>query len=375
MKLPTIMVVFGTRPEAIKMAPVVQVLRARPDKFRTVVCVTAQHRRMLDQVLETFEIEPDIDLNVMVPNQTLAGLTATILQAMQGVLAEHPVDCMLVQGDTTTTMASSLCGFFHRVKIGHVEAGLRTDDKYFPFPEEINRRLTTQVTDFHFAPTERSRQNLLRDGVDPARVFVTGNTVIDALLVAREKIRGKRIVWDGLEPETLDGKRVVAITGHRRENFGEGFKSICRAIRRLAQSFPDTEFIYPVHLNPNVREPVFSILSGAANIHLIEPLDYLPFVALMERSTILMSDSGGIQEEAPSLGKPVLVMREETERPEAVDAGTVKLVGPNEERLVEEATRLLTDPAAYAAMSGAKNPFGDGTAATQIADLLERHLP
>ena len=371
---PTVMVVFGTRPEAIKMAPVVHALRARPNKFKTIVCVTAQHRKMLDQVLETFDIEPDIDLNVMVPNQTLAGLTATILQAMQGVLARHSIDCMLVQGDTTTTMASSLCAFYHRVKVGHVEAGLRTDDKYFPFPEEINRRLTSQVTDFHFAPTERSRQNLLRDGFDPAHVFVTGNTVIDALLVAREKIRGRRFAWDGIAPEDIADRRVVAITGHRRENFGEGFKSICRAIRRLAQIFTDVEFIYPVHLNPNVREPVFSILSGAPNIHLIEPLDYLPFVALMERSTLLLSDSGGIQEEAPSLGKPVLVMREETERPEAIEAGTVKLVGTNEERLVEETSRLLTDPEAYAAMSHAKNPFGDGTAATQIADLLEMHL-
>jgi UDP-N-acetylglucosamine 2-epimerase (non-hydrolysing) len=334
---------------------------------------------MLDQVLETFDIRPDIDLDLMSPNQALAALSAAILRAMNGVLENHKVDCMLVQGDTTTTMAGTLCAFYHRVKVGHVEAGLRTNDKYFPYPEEINRRITSHVADFHFAPTERSRQNLLREGIDPARVFVTGNTVIDALMMARDKIaaeraRGRRFTWGDIDPETLGDRRVVTITGHRRENFGEAFRAVCRAIRRLAQSFPDVEFIYPVHLNPNVREPVFSILSGARNIHLIEPLEYLPFVTLMERCTLILSDSGGIQEEAPSLGKPVLVMREETERPEAVEAGTVILVGPNEQRLVDETTRLLTDPAAYAAMSRAKNPFGDGDAARRIVDLLEEHL-
>ena len=373
------MVVFGTRPEAIKMAPVVRALQSRPDRFRTTVCVTAQHREMLDQVLETFDIRPDIDLDLMSPNQALAALTAAILRAMNGVLENHKVDCMIVQGDTTTTMASTLCAFYHRVKVGHVEAGLRTNDKYFPYPEEINRRITSHVADFHFAPTERSRRNLLREGIDPARVFVTGNTVIDALMMARDKIaaeraRGRRFTWGDIDPETLGDRRVVAITGHRRENFGEAFRAVCRAIRRLARDFPDVEFIYPVHLNPNVREPVFSILSGARNIHLIEPLEYLPFVTLMERCTLILSDSGGIQEEAPSLGKPVLVMRDETERPEAVEAGTVILVGPNEQRLVDETTRLLTDPAAYAAMTRAKNPFGDGDAARRIVDLLEEHL-
>ncbi|MBN1866293.1 UDP-N-acetylglucosamine 2-epimerase (non-hydrolyzing) [Candidatus Sumerlaeota bacterium] len=374
------MVVFGTRPEAIKLAPVVKALQERPDRFRCSVVVTAQHRKMLDQVLDAFEIVPDVDLDLMQPGQDLAGLTVRVLEATNRVFAENRPDCVLVQGDTTTTMAAALCAFYHRIPVGHVEAGLRTCNRFSPFPEEINRRLASQVADYHFAATEWARDNLLRDGFDPARVFVTGNTVIDALFmardrIARDKIRGAPLLhWHGIDPARFEGRRVVAITGHRRENFGEGFQSICRGIRCLAAQFPDVEFVYPVHLNPNVFGPVHDLLSGAANIHLIEPLEYLPFVSLMERSTLILSDSGGVQEEAPSLGKPVLVMRDTTERPEAVEAGTVKLVGTDEELIVSEATRLLTDAAAYRAMSEASNPFGDGKSAPRIVEILERVL-
>lgn len=374
MPLPSVMVVFGTRPEAIKLAPVVKALEARSDRLRPIVCVTAQHRQMLDQVLATFEIEPDIDLDLMVPNQTLAGLTARILRAMDEVFEAEKPDWAIVQGDTTTTMTTALAAFYRQVKVGHVEAGLRTGNKLHPWPEEINRCLTSQMADLHFAPTARARNNLQREGMDPARIFVTGNTVIDALLMARDKIGSNPPEWPGLPADALGERRMVAITGHRRENFGEGFENICRAVRRLAERFTDVEFVYPVHLNPNVREPVFRILGEMGNIHLIEPLDYLPFVALMERCAIMLSDSGGVQEEAPSLGKPVLVMRETTERPEAVEAGTVRLVGTSENRIVEQATRLLTDPGAYEAMSKAQNPFGDGTASRRIVEKLLPHL-
>ena len=345
-------------------------LQARPDRFRTLVCVTAQHREMLDQVLAAFDLAPDIDLDLMAADQTLAGLTARVLEGLHGVFEAHAADWVIVQGDTTTTMAGALCAYYHQVKVAHVEAGLRTDNKYQPFPEEINRRLASQIADLHFAPTERARQNLLRDGVDPARVFVTGNTVIDALLAAREKIAATPPSWPGLDVDVLGGRRVVLITGHRRENFGAGFRAICEAIRALAEQFPAVAFVYPVHLNPNVRGPVFGALADVPNIHLIAPLDYLPFVALMERASIILTDSGGVQEEAPALGKPVLVMRETTERPEAIEAGTAKLVGTGRGRIAEEAARLLTGAAAYAAMSQAKNPYGDGTAAQQIAAIL-----
>ena len=374
MSLPTVMVVFGTRPEAIKLAPVVKALEKHTDRLKPIVCVTAQHRQMLDQVLATFDITPDIDLDLMVPNQTLASLTARILRAMDEVFQEHKTDWVIVQGDTTTTLTTALAAFYNQVKVAHVEAGLRTGNKQHPWPEEINRCLTSQLADLHFAPTARARNNLQREGTDPARIFVTGNTVIDALLIARDKVRDIDIQWPGIDKDALGDRRVVAITGHRRENFGGGFESICRAVRRLAEKFTDVEFIYPVHLNPNVREPVFRILGGLANIHLIEPLDYLPFVALMERATIMLSDSGGVQEEAPSLGKPVLVMRETTERPEAVEAGTVKLVGTDENRIIDNATRLLTDTDAYNAMSKAQNPFGDGTSSRRIVDKLLQNL-
>lgn len=374
MNRPAVLVVFGTRPEAIKLAPVIHELLRRPDRFRATVCVTAQHRQMLDQALETFEIRPDMDLDLMRPGQTLASLTAAVVAGMDGIFRETKPDCLLVQGDTTTVMAAALAAFYHRIRVGHVEAGLRTNNKFSPFPEEINRRLTSQIADFHFAPTERARQNLLREGFDPAAIVVTGNTVIDALFLAREKLRRALIPWKGFDPAVLGDRRVVAITGHRRENFGTGFQAICRAIRTLAERFPDVEFVYPVHLNPNVREPVHGMLGGVRNIRLTEPLEYLPFVALMERCHFLLSDSGGVQEEAPSLGKPVLVMRDTTERPEAIEAGTAKLVGTDADRIVEEASRLLSDPAAYEAMRAAKNPFGDGAAARRIVDHLQENL-
>jgi UDP-N-acetylglucosamine 2-epimerase (non-hydrolysing) len=370
----TVMVIFGTRPEAIKLAPVIRELNRNPEHFRPLVCVTAQHRQMLDQVLHTFDIQANIDLNLMVPNQTLTGLTNKILSSMDNVFNENKVDWVIVQGDTTTTMTSALCAFYHRINIAYVEAGLRTDNKYYPYPEEGNRRITSQISDLNFAPTESAKDNLLRSGVDPDKIFVTGNTVIDALLIAREKIAGKKLELPGLKEQIPDDRKVITITGHRRENFGPGLLSICQAIKKLSEMFADVSFVYPVHLNPNVREPVFSILGNIPNIHLVDPLDYLPFVALMERSMFLLSDSGGIQEEAPALGKPVLVMRDTTERPEAIEAGTVKLVGSDEENIIRETVLLLTDPEAYTAMSGAGNPFGDGTAARQIVQALDDYI-
>ncbi|HUT24816.1 MAG TPA: UDP-N-acetylglucosamine 2-epimerase (non-hydrolyzing) [Sumerlaeia bacterium] len=369
------MVIFGTRPEAIKLAPVIRELRARPRRFRTRICVTAQHREMLDQALATFEIEPDVDLGLMEPNQTLAALTSRVLQGLERVLQLERPACVLVQGDTTTTMASALAAFYHQVPVAHVEAGLRTGNRYSPFPEEINRRLTSHMANWHFAPTQRARENLVAEGIDPARIFLTGNTIVDALLTMRERAAGREFHWGPLSSDVLGDRRVVTITGHRRENFGEGFRAICGAVRRLAQRFPDVAFVYPVHLNPNVRGPVSEMLGALSNVHLIEPLEYLPFIALMERSVLILSDSGGIQEEAPSLGRPVLVMRDTTERPEAVEAGVAKLVGCDERRIVEETARLLTDPNAYAAMTQTENPFGDGTAARQIVDVLDREIP
>jgi len=361
-------VVFGTRPEAVKLAPVVLELQSRPERFHVAVCVTAQHREMLDPVLDTFDIAPNIDLDLMTHDQAPAALAARVLEGMQRVFENRATDWIIVQGDTTTTMAAALAAFYRRVKVGHVEAGLRTHDRYRPYPEEINRRITTQVADLHFAPTERARQNLLHDGVDSSRVFVTGNTVIDALLMAREKVAALPQPWPHMN--RLGDRRMVLITAHRRENFGRGLVAICRAIRTLATRFPDVEFVYPVHLNPNVQKPVYETLDGIANVHLTAPLDYVPFIAAMERCSFLLSDSGGIQEEAPALGKPVLVMRDVTERPEAVEAGTAKLVGANEDRIVEEVSRLLTDSRAYGAMSQARNPFGDGASARRIADIL-----
>jgi UDP-N-acetylglucosamine 2-epimerase (non-hydrolysing) len=362
-------VIFGTRPEAIKLAPVALALQRDP-RFDARVCVTAQHREMLDQVLEAFRLVPDTDLDLMVPRQTLAGLTAKAVVALDAYLARSKPDLVLVQGDTTTTFCATLTAFYHHIPVGHVEAGLRTGDLQAPWPEEANRVLTTRLTTLHFAPTETNRANLLREGVAPENIFVTGNTVIDALFLAVELVRAAPPEVAGLPPELLTARDrpLVLITGHRRESFGAGFEAICRALVTLANRFPAAEFVYPVHLNPNVRSPVNAILAAAhaRNVHLIEPLGYLPFVALMERATLILTDSGGVQEEAPSLGKPVLVMREKTERPEAVLAGTVKLVGADEAAIVAQTSRLLEDRAAYEVMARAHNPYGDGQATGRI---------
>jgi UDP-N-acetylglucosamine 2-epimerase len=366
-----VMVVFGTRPEAIKMAPVVAALKATPG-IETLVCVTAQHRQMLDQVLELFGLVPDDDLDVMAPGQALPDLFARILTGMSGVLAARKPDLVLVHGDTSTTLATALAAFYAKVPVGHVEAGLRTGDLQAPWPEEANRRLTAPLSSLHFAPTTRSRDNLLAEGLPASQVHVTGNTVIDALLsvVARfESDAGLAGELASRFPFLDPSRRLVLVTGHRRENFGGGFEQMCLAIRDLAAR-GDTQVVYPVHLNPNVQEPVNRILGGVGGVHLIEPLDYLPFVYLMSRAHLILTDSGGIQEEAPSLGKPVLVMRDTTERPEAVDAGTVRLVGTDRARIVAEATRLLDDAAAHAAMARAHNPYGDGRAAARIAAII-----
>lgn len=375
-----ILVVFGTRPEAIKMAPVVAALRARTGKFSCVVCVTAQHREMLDPVLGLFSIAPDHDLNLMRPGQGLDDLTAAVLREVSTVLEMERPDLVLVHGDTTTTMAATLAAYYARIPVGHVEAGLRTGNKYAPFPEEINRRVTTAIADLHFAPTATSRENLLAEGVAPEAIVVTGNTVIDALLSVADRLRCDPALAKRMEAEFpfLDpSRKLVLVTGHRRENFGEGFENICRALAEIASLRPGAEILYPVHLNPNVQEPVRRILGEGrlGNVHLIRPVNYLPFVYLMSRCHFIITDSGGIQEEAPSLGKPVLVMREVTERPEAVAAGTVRLVGTDREKIVAETLRLLDDPGAYRSMSTANNPYGDGMAAGRIADFLETWRP
>lgn len=365
-----VMLVFGTRPEAIKMAPLVKGLQACPD-LQTVVCVTAQHREMLDQVLRLFDIVPEHDLNIMKPGQDLFDITGSILHGLKSVFQQERPDLVLVHGDTTTTLATSLAAYYSRIAVGHVEAGLRTGNKHAPFPEEMNRKLTGALADIHFAPTPASQANLLREGVAADTIHVTGNTVIDALLAVVDKLRNDPALqaefaqrFSFLDPR----RRLVLVTGHRRENFGEGFQNICNALADIAAEHADVQVLYPVHLNPNVRQPVNDILAarGLANVHLIDPVDYLPFVYLMDRAHIIVTDSGGIQEEAPSLGKPVLVMRDTTERPEAVEAGTVQLVGTSREKIVAEARRLLTDTKAYAAMSRAHNPYGDGQAVQRI---------
>lgn len=364
--------VFGTRPEAVKLAPVILALENHPT-LRPHVCVTGQHRQMLDQVLEVFGIIPDVDLRLMEPNQTLASLTARAVSAVDVYLAEHSPDVVVVQGDTTTVLCAALAAFYRRIPVGHVEAGLRTWNKFSPFPEEINRVLTTRVADCHFAPTEWSRDNLLREGIPQERVFVTGNTVIDALWIACDKVRRDPPPIPGLPHELMNGqshRKVVLVTAHRRENLGDGLESICHAVSALAEQFPDVAFVYPVHLNPNVREPVRRLLAGKPNVHLIEPLAYLPFVAMMDRSTLVLTDSGGVQEEAPSLGKPVLVMRDTTERPEAIAAGTATLVGTCRETIFRTVARLLTDPEAYTKVSRTQNPYGDGHAAERIVSIL-----
>jgi UDP-N-acetylglucosamine 2-epimerase (non-hydrolysing) len=366
-----ILITFGTRPEAIKMAPVVAALKAN-SAFDVKVCVTAQHRQMLDQVLELFAIRPDFDLNLMQPGQDLTDITSNVLLGMRGVLRQWRPDWLLVHGDTTTTFAAALAAYYEKVAVGHVEAGLRTGDIYSPWPEEMNRRLAGAITTLHFAPTELARQNLLREGAAPKGIYVTGNTVIDALLEVAARIKGDEGLRERFSRQFdfLDaGRRLILVTGHRRENFGQGFERICRALRVLGER-NDLEIVYPVHLNPNVQEPVRRLLGEVSQVHLIEPLDYLPFVYLMDRSYLIITDSGGVQEEAPSLGKPVLVMRNTTERPEAVDAGTVKLVGTDETAIIREAARLLDDRPAYERMALAHNPYGDGRAGVRIATIL-----
>lgn len=386
------MLVFGTRPEAIKMAPLVKEFQKHPDKFETIVCVTGQHREMLDQVLRIFGITPNFDLNIMKQGQDLYDVTARVLTGMRDVLKEVYPDLVLVHGDTTTSTSAALAAFYQQIPVGHVEAGLRTHNIYSPWPEEMNRQLTGRIATYHFAPTPLSKQNLLAEGVEEKQILVTGNTVIDALYMVVDKIKNDKVL-DAEQEATLsragydinrlnEGRRLVLITGHRRENFGEGFIHICTAIRDLVQKYPEVDFVYPMHLNPNVRKPIHKIFAGmdslsmgegwgeAANMFFIEPLEYLSFVYLMEKSTLVLTDSGGIQEEAPGLGKPVLVMRDTTERPEALEAGTVKLVGTDYNKIVGEVSVLLDDAAQYERMSKAVNPYGDGKACGRIVAYL-----
>lgn len=379
-----IMLVFGTRPEAIKMAPLVKELQKHADKCKTIVCVTGQHREMLDQVLKIFEIVPDYDLNIMKQGQDLYDVTARVLVGMRDVLKEAEPDVVLVHGDTTTSMAAAMAAFYQQIPVGHVEAGLRTHNIYSPWPEEMNRQITGRIAVFDFAPTALSRQNLISENVEDSKITVTGNTVIDALYWVVDKIKNdasldaeleKQLAQAGYDVRRLgNGRRLVLITGHRRENFGDGFINICKAIKDLAAKYQDVDFVYPMHLNPNVRRPIHEVfgenLSDLGNMFFIEPLEYLSFVYLMEKSDIVLTDSGGIQEEAPGLGKPVLVMRDTTERPEALAAGTVKLVGTDYGKIVSEVSMLLDDAEAYDRMSRAVNPYGDGKACQRIAQVL-----
>ena len=371
-----ISIIFGTRPETIKLCPLVLAIK-NSKHLQAHVCTTGQHREMLDQVLEVFEVKADLDLNLMQPNQTLGGLASRAMAALDDYLREHKPDMVIVQGDTTTAFIAALAAYYHQIPVGHVEAGLRTGKKYSPFPEEINRVLATHIADHHFAPTPWAKENLLKENVPAKRIYVTGNTVIDALHFATAKIKKDTPEIPELPRELVNGgtdRTLVLITGHRRESFGQGFNNICSAIGTLADRFPQAAFVYPVHLNPNVRKPVFSLLGGLDNVHLIEPVSYLPFVALMNRSKLILTDSGGIQEEAPSLGKPVLVMRDTTERPEAVEAGTVKLVGTDVDCIVDNASSLLADEKAYARMAQSINPYGDGKACGRIIKAIRESL-
>ncbi len=382
----TIMSVFGTRPEAIKMAPLVKELAKHTDRFRSVVCVTGQHRQMLDQVLRIFDIQPDYDLDIMQQGQDLYDVTSRVLLGMRDVLRRARPDIVLVHGDTTTSTAAALAAFYEQIPVGHVEAGLRTHDIYSPWPEEMNRQITGRIATYHFSPTPLSRANLTAEGVADEKIVVTGNTVIDALYMVVDKIKsdesldaylGNVLREAGYDPARLsDGRRMVLITGHRRENFGEGFINMCRAIKHLTERYPEVDFVYPMHLNPNVRKPIHEVfgedLTNLGNMFFIEPLEYLSFVYLMEKADVVLTDSGGIQEEAPGLGKPVLVMRDTTERPEALSAGTVRLVGTGYDRIVGEVSRLLDDESAYEAMSRAVNPYGDGKACGRIIEALDR---
>lgn len=379
------MLVFGTRPEAIKMAPLVKEFQKNPEHFQTIVCVTGQHRQMLDQVLELFEITPDYDLDIMKAGQDLYDVTSRVLVGMRDVLKEAQPDVVLVHGDTTTSTAAALAAFYQQIPVGHVEAGLRTHNIYSPWPEEMNRQLTGRIATYHFAPTPLSRENLLREGVAENKISVTGNTVIDALYWVVNKVNTDAVLGNQLQEALKNagydvarlqsGCRLVLITGHRRENFGDGFINMCTAIRDLTQKYPEVDFVYPMHLNPNVRRPIHEVfgedLNNLGNMFFIEPLEYLSFVYLMEKATIVLTDSGGIQEEAPGLGKPVLVMRDTTERPEALDAGTVKLVGTNYDKIMSEVSLLLDDASAYEKMSRAVNPYGDGLACGRILELLK----
>ena len=381
----TIMLVFGTRPEAIKMAPLVKEFQKYPNRFKTIVCVTGQHRQMLDQVLKIFGIKPDYDLDIMRQGQDLYDVTARVLTGMRDVLADAKPDVVLVHGDTTTSTAASLAAFYAQIAVGHVEAGLRTHNIYSPWPEEMNRVITGRIASYHFSPTPLSRQNLLDEGVKESAIIVTGNTVIDALYMVVDKIKSDKRFDEELKGilktagydinRLLDGKKLVLITGHRRENFGDGFVSMCRAIQTLTKKYPNVDFVYPMHLNPNVRKPIHEVfgkdLSNLGNMFFIEALEYLSFVYLMEKSAIVLTDSGGIQEEAPGLGKPVLVMRDTTERPEALEAGTVKLVGTNYDKIIGEVAVLLDDEACYERMSKAVNPYGDGLACSRIVYTLK----
>ncbi|GHT66213.1 UDP-N-acetyl glucosamine 2-epimerase [Bacteroidia bacterium] len=368
-----ILLVFGTRPEAIKMAPLVKEFQKYLEKFDTKVCVTGQHRQMLDQVLEVFDIQPDYDLNIMAPNQDLYDITSKVLLGMRDVLKSFQPEIVFVHGDTTTSMAATIAAFYQQIKVAHVEAGLRTYNLYSPWPEEMNRQLTDRLCDYCFAPTEMSKNNLLQEKIDESKIYVTGNSVIDALLMAVDIIKTKpslqeKIVTEieekGYNPQ--ENKKYILVTGHRRENFGDGFLQICKALKEIAVAHPEMDIVYPVHLNPNVQKPVYELLADVPNIYLISPLDYLPFVYMMQHSYLILTDSGGVQEEAPSLGKPVLVMRNTTERPEAVEAGTVKLVGTDVEAIVENVELLLKDQGLYNQMSEAHNPYGDGRACERI---------
>lgn len=381
-----VMLVFGTRPEAIKMAPLVKEFQKHPEKFKTIVCVSGQHRQMLDQVLEIFDIKPDYDLNIMKQGQDLYDVTARVLTGMRDVLKATNPDVVLVHGDTTTSTAAALAAFYQQIPVGHVEAGLRTHNIYSPWPEEMNRQITGRISEYDFAPTPLSRNNLLAEGVKEDKITVTGNTVIDALYMVVDKIKNNKELDKELETvlkdagydvnRLADGKKLVLITGHRRENFGDGFISMCKAIKKLTEKYTDVDFVYPMHLNPNVRKPIHEVfgenLEGLGNMFFIEPLEYLSFVYLMEKSNIVLTDSGGIQEEAPGLGKPVLVMRDTTERPEALEAGTVKLVGTDFDKIVNEVSALLDDPYHYEKMSKAVNPYGDGKACERIVNSFIR---
>jgi len=372
-----ILIVFGTRPEAIKMAPLIKEFEKYKKDFNVKVCVTAQHREMLDQVLNLFEIIPDFDLDIMKPGQDLYDITSKVLLGMREVLTDFEPDIVLVHGDTTTTISTALAAFYKQIPVGHVEAGLRTGDIYSPWPEEANRLLTTQISRYHFAPTQKNKENLLKEHINEQNIIVTGNTVIDALFWVLNKIKDDKSLQSKLVSQIqkmgylISDRKMVMVTGHRRENFGEGILNICSALKELANKYPEVDFVYPVHLNPNVRKPVKEILLGIDNVYLIEPLEYLPFVFLLNHSYLVLTDSGGLQEEAPSLGKPVLVMRDTTERPEAVEAGTVMLVGTNKEAIISNVSKLIDDDIFYKKMAYAHNPYGDGNASKRIIEFLK----